>query len=287
MYLHRVSIRNVIPDRLCKNSDAVVFFRNCSLTSLLNRTSRVVATENGRLLYCNLTFVGGGAWYVDGPSMIMYWLAFAEMLDAGHPVFVNETRSTSSPDTHTTYFLDFDGSESLLDSLVHLFVLDVVTLLSRTFMTVGLELPQASHCLVFAIKGSGGKFGCHVILNSVLIDRHQARALSIVSNGLWAETGWAATITLDSAANSGLRPILSSKIRYFPMASKSAIPVDVGRTYDILCTFHYTAAGVFEQSSVNDETVLFQRPWRFTDPVYDFKVDDMDSSGSLLVFRYI
>lgn len=238
-------------------------------------------------MYSNITFAGGRAWYVERRDLHLYWQAHAEMVTAGHPVFVNETHSVRSPDTRTSFFLDFDSREDLPDSLVHLFVWDVVALIRRLFASVNQEIPVAEHCLLFAIKDSGRNgFGCHVVLNSVLVDTPQARAMARVAHHLWAETGWSAYIDLDEFATSGLRPILSNKIRFFPLLDNHPVPVNVGRMYDIVCTFHYRG-DLFSQASTLDDEILYKRPWDQLPSTPDFAIESSELMGRCVVYKYV
>lgn len=258
---------------LFKANNDINFFRNSVLVNRLDQLSNDILRIAGRIAYCNITSAAGCAWYVNRNGLQQYWRAQAETLAAGNPVFFNETRSTNSPDQCTSFYLDFDGNECLPDSLVHLFVWDVVNLIRRTFVTVLEEIPVAEHCLVFAIKDASRiGFGCHVVMKSVLVDRDQATALSRVAHGIWAETGWASFIHLDMFANSGLRPILSNKIKFYPFVDTRPAPINIGRTYDIFCVFHFRGTSFYQASELDDD-VLYNRPWEKLPRYIDFSID--------------
>lgn len=201
------------------------------------------------------------------------------MLLAGHPIFINETRSAQSPDTHTSFYLDFDAVDVIADGIIHLFILDVVTLIQKLFTAVvGHPVPDGRHTLVFAIKSSTSSFGCHVVLNSVLISKPQCRALARVAHVMWQDTWWSQIAMIDQYAISGLRTILSNKTSKYPVISKPLMSIDKGHAYDIACTFH-CIDGEFVQSA-ETEAGIFDRPWKRQLATQDFMTDDVSLDWS-------
>lgn len=263
-----------------KNLEDVTIFRTSALVQSLDRVSKVVPVlPTGKKEYCNLTFTGGGAWYIPAQNLSQFWLACAEMLLARHPIFINEIRSSASPDIHTSFFLDFDGHDVLSEGIIHLFILDVVTLIQKLFtVVVAHPVPDGRHALVFAIKCNASAFGCHVVLNSVLVSKLQSKALARVAHAMWQETGWSKIADIDQHAISGIRTILSNKTSDYPVVSKPLVRVDTGRAYDVMCTFH-CMEGIFAQSG-EEEAMIFDRPWKGPFSTQEFKTDDLEMDWS-------
>lgn len=231
------------------------FFRRSCVASLLDR-------HDTGLGHCNVAYPGGGAWYLPASQLTNLWDVCADLLLDGHPVFLAETRSRHSPDARLCFFLDLDGAFGMPQHMMPVLLTDLCALVTHVFLQAGCldEVPDGNDCLVVSAT-TDGRFGCHVVLNSVLVDREQQLFLTKLACKLWPVYGWHG-LDVDVAACNGLRMNGSNKVGRYPVVGRQAVAVDQGRAYGVLGTWHFSRGG-FVASSRAPGRLVVTAPHRF------------------------
>lgn len=253
------------------------FFRRSCVASLLDR-------HDTGLGHCNVAYPGGGAWYLPAPQLPNLWDACADLLLDGRPVFLAETRSRQSPDARLCFFLDLDGAFGMPAHMTPVLLADLCALVTHVFLQAGClnEVPDGTDCLVVSAT-TDGRFGCHVVLNNVLVDRDQQLFLTKLACTVWPNYGWHG-LDVDVAACNGLRMNGSNKVGRYPVVGRQTVAVDQGRAYGVLATWHFSRGG-FVLSGRAPGRLVVTAPHRFK--VGDLMVDEREHVVSASVQREV
>lgn len=209
--------------------------------------------------------MAGGSWYVPAEALSTIWAAAAKTLSAGIPVFLTETQSKTSPDQHLSFFIDFDATKPMPSQCLQEFIVDAIDLVDQVFARAGcsLQLPASRACLTIAVAMAPPKFGCHVVLNSVLTDTATRAYLTGIANELWSDYGWGSAIIVDKEAVCSFRALLSNKVARYPVLERKPVPVDQGRAYEIVCVCDYVQDTGFVLAPHAEILQLAARPFTF------------------------
>lgn len=276
----QVNVEKGLPRCFTQARRDVSHFKNGRLATLLAKESQCVPVVDGKRLFCNIVSPAGGAWYIPPEAIYGYWQECVDMLLNGRPLFVSETHSKNSPDSRLSFFLDLDSPGGLHRELLAMLFTDIVHLVTDIILHFDQAhiAPSAQHALVIAVHESTSKFGCHVVVNTLLADRQQRDAMTALACQLWSNYGWQGMVEIDRAACTGLRPILSNKIGKYPIKGQFLVDIDQGRTYDIACTYHMTDSG-FTLAGEKESVCLYSRPGLTSRPPPLFSVDSIEQDS--------
>lgn len=243
----------VVPKSLARATEYVNRFRYSGASKVLAHYNNPSASA------ANMVCMAGGSWYIPVDGLVPLWTAAAANMQRQVPVYLTETKSRCSPDELLAFFIDIDCKRPVPDRCIPEFVVDVIELVTTTLEIAGVRIPDANLCLSIATSSTSTKFGCHIVLNSILTDSIERRRLTNIAQQLWPDFAWGEDVFIDGEATTSLRTILSNKIARFPVLEKKPVPLDQGRMYDILCICDYTSDNGFVQVSATTYAALVKR----------------------------
>lgn len=275
----------LLPRSLRPFKGQVDAYRKSGVVRFLERSSRrsVVYEARNKPAYCNVVFPGGGSWYLSDELLSIYWSESVSHLLGGNFLFASETRSRALPDRRLAFFLDFDGSVTVSrDELPGLLVAVAgvaARVLSESPLVAVMEPSLYAMCV--CVTPVFTKFGCHVIVNNVLVTQEQQRFMTALASEYWSGSGYPG-IQLDVGASIGLRPVFCSKTTTYPLLDQAAVHLNQGRSYDLVAVYHYDGNGRFVQCTDVVALNLFLRPISdfWTQPAV-VRVRDLKAVGSV------
>jgi hypothetical protein len=268
--------RGLVPHKMKSSRAAISAFRKSSTVKFLNTLVRASYTNHATAV--------GGAWFVPPSSLSEFWAICASDICSRLPLFYTETQSKESIDQTMCFFIDLD-SKTPFERTMSDFLRDVVSLMTE--LITPFQPPPAKFALSVSISSTDTQFGCHVVLNNVLLDKEGRALLTSRAEVLWASTSWAKSIFIDAGASYSLRPILNSKVGRFPLIAQKPVSVNKGRVYDLLALFDWTLCNGFTRPDDALCSSLFLRPRPLVSPVQTFKVRNLALANNRTTFAEI